>query len=179
MAIIKVVCFLTSKKYFYFDRFDGTCLHQWSLSCFVSLLTKVNEVIFSSPPRWTVEVNFHDFIELENSAKHEYLSLVHFYFDQFDGTCLHQWSLSCFAYLLTKSKWSVRLFCDDFAFAFAFGWSMVLFLDQPSTKNVWRVFASVFLSIKIYFVTIFSTISFQFLAISIRQTWVKIRSSRS
>ena len=30
---------------------------------------------------------------------------------------------------------SVCLFCDDSAFAFAFGWSMALFMFQLSTKN--------------------------------------------
>ena len=60
----------------------------------------------------------------------------------------------------------MRLFCDDFAFTFVFGWSIALFMDQLSTKNGRRVFAIVFLSIKNYFVIIFSVINFQFSAIS-------------
>ena len=63
--------------------------------------------------------------------------------------------------MFTKKKrrvFNVRLFCDDSAFVF--GWSMVLFMDQPNTKNVWRVFATMFLPIKNYFATVFSVISF-------------------
>jgi len=60
----------------------------------------------------------------------------------------------------------VRLFCDDFAFMFVFGWSIALFMDKQSTKSGRRVFATVFLSIKNYFVTVFLIINFQFSVIS-------------
>ena len=71
-------------------------------------------------------------------------------------------------YVIFFQGLSVHLFCDDSAFAF--GWSMALFMDQPSTKNAWRVFAAVFLLIKNYFITVFSVINFQFLIINSIQT---------
>ena len=89
--------------------------HVW-LTCWL----KVNEVIFTSPPRWTVEVNFHDFIELENSAKHEYLSLVHELsctWVQCPWPPTNKTSLTCGNLIRTKisSKhvaWFINKWCD-------------------------------------------------------------------